>query len=115
MKDLFFWMPLALGYAVCMAGSHLLLKIAGQSSTGKGLMVFAFANGIGFLGMVLLPFALKKGPAALVYALAIGGGFALLQTVCWFLFPQPASMREVGGVCLIVAGLCLLASRHVNL
>jgi multidrug transporter EmrE-like cation transporter len=114
MKGLQLWMPWALGYAACMALSHVLLKLVGQSTPMKGLTVFALANGVGFLGMALLPFALKKGPTSFVYALAIGGGFALLQTACWILFPQPASLREIGGVCLIVAGLCLLASCQMN-
>ncbi|MDZ4789336.1 MAG: hypothetical protein SH807_10385 [Blastochloris sp.] len=113
MKDSFFWFLLTLGYAVCMAASHLLLKTAGQSPLGKGLLVFALANGVGFLGMVLLPFALQKGPAPFTFALAIGGGFALLQAACWILFPQAFSLPEVVGVFLIIAGICLLAYRQL--
>lgn len=108
------WLPLTLGYAVCMAASHLILKILGQHSLGKGIFLFALANGIGFLGMVLLPFALTKGPAPLIYALAIGGGFTLLQIGCWFLFPRTISLVELTGIFLIVAGLSLLASRQLT-
>lgn len=114
MRAVLQWLPFTLGYAVCMASSHLLLKILSQNSFGKGVLLFGLANGIGFLGMVLLPVALIKGPAPLIYALAIGGGFTLLQIGCWVLFPRAVTLTEIMGIFLIVAGLSLLASRQLT-
>ncbi len=108
------WLGFTLAYALCMASSHLLLKIASQHGLAKGSLVFIIANLIGFLGMLSLPFALQRGSTAITYSLAIGGGYLLLQIAAAVLFHHTLSTVEILGIILITVGLMLLVSKPIS-
>ena len=95
-------------YAVAMAGANILLKFASQSTGLQWWIYFALANATGFSCVVVLPFALKLGNPNLVYALAIGGGFTLVQISSCLLFREPLSQCQWSGVALVALGLILL-------
>lgn len=95
-------------YALAMAGSNLLLKVVANSTGWRWWLWFAAANAVGFSCVVVMPVALRLGPAPLVYAVAIGLGFTALQVGAWLIFREPLSVVQWAGVGCVAAGLVML-------
>lgn len=99
---------LVTAYALGMAGSNLLLKMASAASGAMWWIWFAAANAVGFSCVVIMPFALKLAPAPLVYALSIGLGFTALQIAAWVVFREALGPAQWAGVACVGLGLVLL-------
>jgi multidrug transporter EmrE-like cation transporter len=99
---------LVIAYALGMAGTNLLLKLAAEASGTRWWLWFVLANTVGFTCVVVMPFALKLAPSNIVYALCIGLGFTLLQIIAWVIFREPLSAAQWAGVACVAAGLVLL-------
>jgi len=98
-------------YALCMAGANLLLKFASQTQGLRWWIFFALANATGFGCVVILPYALKLAPSNIVYALAVGSGFCLLQISAALFFREPLSLWQWIGVVGMAVSLILLQIR----
>lgn len=99
---------LVAAYALGMAGTNLLLKMASQEAGWKWWAWFAAANAVGFSCVVVMPFALKLASAPLVYAWCIGLGFTALQVGAWVVFREPLAPAQWAGVACVGLGLVLL-------
>jgi multidrug transporter EmrE-like cation transporter len=98
-----------LGYACSMAGANICLNYAALAQSRAGWWTwFIAANAVGFLCVVSLPHALKLAPPNIVYALAIGGGYLLLQIAAFLLFREPLSAWQWAGIALIGVGTLFL-------
>jgi multidrug transporter EmrE-like cation transporter len=101
------WFLIA-AYACSMAGANLCLKYAAMAHGTAAWAWFAAANVVGFLCVASLPFALKLAPANVVYALAIGLGYLVLQVAGFLLFREPLSTWQWTGITLVGMGTFLL-------
>ncbi|NCZ96068.1 hypothetical protein EBZ02_02715 [bacterium] len=99
---------LVLGYAVSMAGSNLLFKVASEKQGALWWLWFLGGNVIGFGCPVLITYALREQSPHLVYAFSLGAGFVLVQVAGWFFFHAPITALQVGGLALTAAGLVML-------
>jgi multidrug transporter EmrE-like cation transporter len=99
---------LVTAYALGMAGTNLLLKMASTATGWAWWGWFAAANAVGFSCVVVMPFALQLAPAPLVYALCIGLGFTALQIGAWAIFREPIAPAQWAGVACVALGLVLL-------
>ncbi|MDX6766893.1 MAG: hypothetical protein SFU85_08890 [Candidatus Methylacidiphilales bacterium] len=95
-------------YAAGMAGANLLLRYTSMAHGWAWWAWFAAANATGFICVVVMPHALKLGSSNVVYALALGGGFCLLQLSAWWLFREPLSAWQWAGVGFVALGLVFL-------
>jgi len=95
-------------YAVAMAGSSVLLRMASQSHGLHWWAYFGAANCVGFSCVVSLPYALKLAPSNLVFALTTGCGFCLLQLALWFFFREPITGWQWAGLAFIFLGILFL-------
>ena len=100
-----------LGFSVGTTASWLQFKRAADSSGWTAVWYFVLGNVIGAICPIALTFALRRGHPNLVYALALGGSFALLQIVSWRLFRQPMSVAQWSGVGCVGLGVVLLQLR----
>lgn len=99
---------LVLGYAISMAGSNLLFKVASEKAGTQWWLWFLAGNIVGFGCPVLITYALREQSPHLVYAFTLGAGFVLVQLAGWFLFHAPVTAMQVGGLVLTAAGLVML-------
>ena len=104
MKFLF----LVLGYAVSMAGSNLLFKVASEKEGACWWIWFLAGNVAGFGCPVLITYALREQSPHLVYAFTLGAGFVLVQLAGWWFFRSPITGMQLGGLALTAAGLVML-------
>lgn len=102
-------------YALCMTMNNLFFKWAAMADGWRYWPWFIAGNLAGFLGCVVMPFALKLGPSNMVYALSIGGGFCLLQLSALWIFREPLSPWQWAGVGLIAAGIFLLQFKPIGM
>lgn len=99
---------LVLGYAISMAGSNLLFKVASEKAGTQWWLWFLAGNIVGFGCPVLITYALREQSPHLVYAFTLGAGFVLVQLAGWFLFHAPVTAMQVGGLVLTAVGLVML-------
>jgi multidrug transporter EmrE-like cation transporter len=99
---------LVVGYAVSMAGSNLLFKLASEKEGTAWWLWFLAGNVAGFGCPVLITWALREQSPHLVYAFTLGAGFVLVQLAGWWFFRSPISGMQVGGLVLTAAGLVML-------
>ncbi len=99
---------LVFGYAVSMAGSNLIFKVASEKSGTDGWLWFLLGNVVGFGCPVLITYALREQSPHLVYAFTLGAGFVLVQVAGWFFFHAPITAMQVGGLVLTAVGLVML-------
>ena len=99
---------LVVGYAVSMAGSNLLFKVASEKEGTAWWLWFLAGNVAGFGCPVLITWALREQSPHLVYAFTLGAGFVLVQLAGWWFFRSPISGMQVGGLVLTAAGLVML-------
>ena len=99
---------LVFGYAVSMAGSNLLFKVASEKAGTQWWLWFLAGNVVGFGCPVLITYALREQSPHLVYAFTLGAGFVLVQVAGWFFFHAPITVMQVGGLALTAAGLVML-------
>jgi len=99
---------LVFGYAVSMAGSNLLFKVASEKVGTQWWLWFLAGNVVGFGCPVLITYALREQSPHLVYAFTLGAGFVLVQLAGWLCFHAPITAMQVGGLALTAAGLVLL-------
>ena len=99
---------LVLGYAISMAGSNLLFKVASEKIGIHWWVWFLAGNVVGFGCPVLITYALREQAPHLVYAFTLGAGFVLVQLAGWFFFQAPITAMQVGGLALTAAGLVML-------
>ena len=99
---------LILGYAVSMAGSNLLFKVASGKEGTSWWMWFLAGNVAGFGCPVLITYALREHSPHLVYAFTLGAGFVLVQLAGWWFFRSPITGMQLAGLALTAAGLVML-------
>jgi len=99
---------LVFGYAVSMAGSNLVFKIASEKTGTDWWLWFLLGNVVGFGCPVLITYALREQSPHLVYAFTLGAGFVLVQVAGWFFFHAPITAMQVGGLALTAVGLVML-------
>lgn len=99
---------LVFGYAISMAGSNLLFKVASEKAGTQWWLWFLAGNVVGFGCPVLITYALREQSPHLVYAFTLGAGFVLVQLAGWFFFHAPVTAMQVGGLVLTAAGLVML-------
>ena len=99
---------LVFGYAVSMAGSNLIFKVASEKTGTDWWMWFLLGNVVGFGCPVLITYALREQSPHLVYAFTLGAGFVLVQVAGWFFFHAPITAMQVGGLALTAVGLVML-------
>jgi len=99
---------LVFGYAVSMAGSNLIFKVASEKSGTDWWFWFLLGNVVGFGCPVLITYALREQSPHLVYAFTLGAGFVLVQVAGWFFFHAPITAMQVGGLALTAVGLVML-------
>ena len=66
--------------------------------------------GVGYvLAFTMLSLSLGKGiPLGIAYAIWAGVGVILVALISWFVFHEPLSLLQVGGIVLVVAGVTML-------
>jgi len=99
---------LVFGYAVSMAGSNLIFKVASEKTGTEWWLWFLLGNVVGFGCPVLITYALREQSPHLVYAFTLGAGFVLVQVAGWFFFHAPITAMQVGGLALTAMGLVML-------
>ncbi|NCY21124.1 hypothetical protein EBX31_04100 [bacterium] len=99
---------LVLGYAISMAGSNLLFKVASEKEGAAWWLWFLAGNVAGFGCPVLITYALREQSPHLVYAFTLGAGFVLVQLAGWWFFRSPITGMQVGGLVLTALGLVML-------
>ncbi len=99
---------LVLGYAISMAGSNLLFKVASEKAGTPWWLWFLAGNVVGFGCPVLITYALREQSPHLVYAFTLGAGFVLVQVAGWVFFHAPVTAMQVGGLALTAVGLVML-------
>jgi len=99
---------LVFGYALSMAGSNLLFKVASEKEGAPWWLWFLAGNVVGFGCPVLITYALREQSPHLVYAFTLGAGFVLVQLAGWFFFHAPITAMQIGGLALTAAGLVML-------
>lgn len=99
---------LVFGYAVSMAGSNLLFKVASGREGVSWWLWFLAGNVVGFGCPVLITYALREQSPHLVYAFTLGAGFVLVQVAGWLIFHAPITAIQVAGLVLTATGLILL-------
>ena len=99
---------LVFGYAISMAGSNLLFKVASEKVGTQWWLWFLAGNVVGFGCPVLITYALREQSPHVVYAFTLGVGFVLVQVAGWFFFHAPITAMQVGGLALTTAGLVML-------
>lgn len=99
---------LVFGYAVSMAGSNLLFKVASGREGVSWWLWFLAGNVVGFGCPVLITYALREQSPHLVYAFTLGAGFVLVQVAGWLFFHAPITAIQVAGLVLTATGLILL-------
>jgi len=61
------------------------------------------------LSFVMLSLTLQRGvPLGIAYAIWAGVGVVLVALISWFVFHEPLSLVQVGGIVLVVAGVTML-------
>jgi len=99
---------LVLGYAISMAGSNLLFKVASEKEGTAWWLWFLAGNVAGFGCPVLITYALREQSPHLVYAYTLGAGFVLVQLAGWWFFRSPITALQMGGLVLTAVGLVML-------
>lgn len=99
---------LVLGYAISMAGSNLLFKVASEKEGTAWWLWFLAGNVAGFGCPVLITYALREQTPHLVYAFTLGAGFVLVQLAGWWFFRSPITGMQMGGLVLTALGLVML-------
>jgi small multidrug resistance pump len=99
---------LVLGYAISMAGSNLLFKVASEKEGTAWWLWFLAGNVAGFGCPVLITYALREQSPHLVYAFTLGAGFVLVQLAGWWFFRSPITFMQMGGLVLTAVGLVML-------
>lgn len=99
---------LVLGYAISMAGSNLLFKLASEKEGTAWWIWFLAGNAAGFGCPVLITYALREQSPHLVYAFTLGAGFVLVQLAGWWFFRAPVTGLQLGGLVLTALGLMML-------
>lgn len=97
-----------LGYAIAMAAANLFFKASADSSGRMFWFYYILGNASGFVCTLFIPLALRLGSPSVVYAMAIGGGFVLLQLASYMLFQQALTGWQWAGIALISAGIIML-------
>ena len=99
---------LVFGYAISMAGSNLIFKVASEKTGSEWWLWFLLGNVVGFGCPVLITYALREQSPHMVYAFTLGAGFVLVQVAGWFFFHAPITAMQVGGLGLTAVGLVML-------
>ncbi len=99
---------LVIGYAISMAGSNLLFKVASGKEGMAWWIWFLAGNVAGFGCPVLITYALREQTPHLVYAFTLGAGFVLVQLAGWWFFRSPITGMQMGGLVLTALGLVML-------
>lgn len=99
---------LVFGYALSMAGSNLLFKVASDKAGPAWWLWFLAGNVVGFGCPVLITYALREQSPHLVYAFTLGAGFVMVQVAGWFFFHAPMTAMQIAGLALTAAGLVML-------
>ena len=61
------------------------------------------------VAFTMLSLSLGKGiPLGIAYAIWAGVGVVLVALISWFVFHEPLSLVQVGGIVLVVAGVTML-------
>lgn len=95
-------------FIITSTASSLLFRVASQHTGRPALLYFILGNLCGFGVSVSLTLALHWGHANMVYAMAFGGAFCILQVVSWLMFKEPLTTIQWTGVGLVAAGMFLL-------
>ena len=98
-------------FIVAQAASALLFKLTSGASGLAWWLYFIAGNAVGFGCPVGLTLALKGNNPNLVYAIAFGGGFCLIQFSAWWFFREPLSPWQWSGIVFILCGIFFLQIR----
>jgi len=60
------------------------------------------------LAFVLYTIAVSRLPIGVVYPVLTSGAIALVVFLAYFIFKEPLSLRAVGGIALVIAGIILI-------
>jgi multidrug transporter EmrE-like cation transporter len=99
---------LVFGYALSMAGSNLIFKVASDKIGGQWWLWFLLGNFVGFGCPVLITYALREQSPHVVYAFTLGAGFVLVQLAGWLFFRAPITPLQIGGLVFTALGLVML-------
>jgi len=100
-----FTILMILGFVVFYVGDNVCLRYASQRAGWPAFWWFAAGNVLGFIATIMLTLALKAQHPNIIFALAQGGGFCLLQLTAFYLFHDPLSRVQWTGVALIAIGI----------
>lgn len=98
------WMCLSFAILFEVAGTTCMKMSNGFKNIGPSIAMFGFyAIAFGFN-----TFAVRKLDLSVTYAIWSGVGTALTAIIGFMYFKEPMSALRVGGVFLIIAGVCAL-------
>lgn len=102
---------LIVGFVTFYTGDNVCLRLASERSGWPWFWWFAAGNALGFVATLMLTLALRAQHPNLIFALAQGGGFCVLQLTAFYLFRIPLSPWQWLGIALIAVGIMLVQTR----
>ncbi len=102
---------LIVGFITFYTGDNVCLRYASERSGWPWFWWFAAGNALGFIATLMLTLALRAQHPNIIFALAQGGGFCVLQLTAFYLFRVPLSPVQWVGVALIALGIICVQLR----
>jgi len=102
---------LLVGFVAFYTGDNVCLRYASERVGWAWFGWFAAGNALGFIATLMLTLALRAQHPNIIFALAQGGGFCVLQLTAFWLFRIPLSPLQWVGVGLIAAGILCVQLR----
>ncbi len=99
------------GFVAFYTGDNVCLRYSSERAGWPAFWWFAVGNVLGFIATVMLTFALKAQHPNIIFALAQGGGFCVLQLASFYIFRVPLSPLQWAGVILIAIGIFCVQSK----
>ena len=106
-----FTILMILGFVAFYTGDNVCLRVSSERTGATAFWWFAAGNVLGFIATVMLTFALKSQNPNIIFALAQGGGFCVLQLTAFYLFRVPLTPLQWIGVSLIALGVVFVQTK----